>query len=53
MPIVVFDLQDCNSISVPVSDSTKHDSKEVFRIGEFLIGSSDCSNLGGHPDIRY
>ncbi|UOQ66025.1 hypothetical protein [Hymenobacter volaticus] len=53
MPIVVFDLQDYNSISVPAADSAQLDPGEVFRIGEFLIGDSDCSNLGGHPDIRY
>ncbi|MDF7812745.1 hypothetical protein [Hymenobacter sp. YC55] len=53
MPIVVFDLQDCNSASTHAPESAEQESGEVFRIGEFLIGNSECSNLGGHPDIRY
>jgi hypothetical protein len=53
MPIVVFDLQYYYSAPVPAVDSAQLDSSEVFRIGDFLIGDSDCSNLGGHPDIRY
>lgn len=53
MPIVVFDLQDCNSVPASAADLAQLDAGEVFRIGEFLIGNSECSTLGGHPDIRY
>ncbi|HEX8425830.1 hypothetical protein [Hymenobacter sp.] len=53
MPIIVFDPQDCNSAASPALDLSEFDPKEVFRIGEFLIGNGEFSNLGGHPEIRY
>ncbi|AIZ62867.1 hypothetical protein PK28_02710 [Hymenobacter sp. DG25B] len=26
---------------------------DIFQIGEFIIGRTECQNLYGHPDIRY
>ncbi|QNH62106.1 hypothetical protein [Hymenobacter sediminicola] len=41
------------SHSTAVTSNLTGTGPEQLQIGEYLIGSGDCPQLYGHPDIRY
>ncbi|MBO0360909.1 hypothetical protein J0X19_23315 [Hymenobacter sp. BT186] len=53
MPLTPFDPLDQIRIAEMMLEATQNALNDVFRIGDFLVGGGDSSNLGGHPDIRY
>jgi hypothetical protein len=53
MSLPPFDLLDQAYLTEMMLEATQNALHDVFRIGEFLVGDGDASNLGGHPDIRY
>lgn len=53
MPFLPSEPLDQNRLAELMREATQDALNDVFRIGEFLVGGGDLSNLGGHPDIRY
>ena len=41
------------SHSISADSSVTGTGPEQLQIGEYIIGSGDCAQLYGHPDIRY